>query len=103
METENGALTAATTTTTAVTSPPPMASSPRQALVERLKDYGQEDIFSLWDELSPDEKDFLVRDIEVCVFDFAFFFPNSSLRFGSQIQSKCNFYFFVYRIWIFQE
>lgn len=81
---ENGtsALTAATTTTTttAVTSPPPMASSPRQALVERLKDYGQEDIFSLWDELSPDEKDFLVRDIEVCDFDFTFF------RFGSQIR-----------------
>jgi len=88
MERENGALTAATTTTTAVTSPPPMASSPRQALVERLKDYGQEDIFSLWDELSPDEKDFLVRDIEVRDFDF--FSPDSSLRFGSQIQFKRN-------------
>lgn len=48
-----------------VVSPPPMVNSPRQALVERLKDYGQEDIFALWDELSPDEKDFLVRDIEV--------------------------------------
>lgn len=41
------------------------ASAPPQALLERLKDYGQEDVFSLWDELSPDEKDLLVKDIEV--------------------------------------
>lgn len=40
------------------------ASAPPQALLERLKDYGQEDVFSLWDELSPDEKDLLVKDIE---------------------------------------
>ncbi|XP_019228836.1 PREDICTED: UDP-N-acetylglucosamine diphosphorylase 1-like [Nicotiana attenuata] len=39
-------------------------SAPPQALLERLKDYGQEDVFSLWDELSPDEKDLLVKDIE---------------------------------------
>lgn len=69
MERENGASdsTAATTTTTTteITSPPPM-NSPRQALIERLKDYGQEDVFALWDELSPDEREFLVRDIEVC-------------------------------------
>ncbi|CAN7093603.1 UDP-N-acetylglucosamine diphosphorylase 1 [Brassica rapa] len=67
MERENGASdsTAATTTTTTteITSPPPM-NSPRQALIERLKDYGQEDVFALWDELSPDEREFLVRDIE---------------------------------------
>ncbi|CAN1327799.1 UDP-N-acetylglucosamine diphosphorylase 1 [Linum perenne] len=37
---------------------------PPQALLERLKDYGQEDVFSLWDELSADERDFLVKDIE---------------------------------------
>jgi UDP-N-acetylglucosamine/UDP-N-acetylgalactosamine diphosphorylase len=43
-----------------VVSPPPP-----QALLERLKDYGQEDVFSLWDELSHEERDFLVRDIEV--------------------------------------
>ncbi|XP_065852850.1 UDP-N-acetylglucosamine diphosphorylase 1-like [Euphorbia lathyris] len=42
-------------------SPPP---PPPQALLERLKDYGQEDVFSLWDELSPDERDLLVKDIE---------------------------------------
>lgn len=41
--------------------PPP---SPPQALMERLKDYGQEDVFLLWDELSRDERDLLVRDIE---------------------------------------
>ncbi|KAJ9183270.1 hypothetical protein P3X46_007149 [Hevea brasiliensis] len=42
-------------------SPPP---PPPQALLERLKDYGQEDAFALWDELSPDERDLLVKDIE---------------------------------------
>ncbi|URE22313.1 UDP-N-acetylglucosamine pyrophosphorylase [Musa troglodytarum] len=41
-------------------SPPP----PPQALLERLKDYGQEDAFALWDELSPEERDLLVKDIE---------------------------------------
>lgn len=48
MDRENGA------------SPPPP-----QALLERLKDYGQEDTFSLWDELSPEERDLLVKDMEV--------------------------------------
>lgn len=38
---------------------------PPQALLERLKDYGQEDTFALWDELSPDERQLLVKDIEV--------------------------------------
>ncbi|XP_072963279.1 UDP-N-acetylglucosamine diphosphorylase 2 [Typha angustifolia] len=42
------------------TPPPP----PPQALLERLKDYGQEDAFALWDELSPEERDLLVKDIE---------------------------------------
>ncbi|CAN1828535.1 UDP-N-acetylglucosamine diphosphorylase 1 [Linum perenne] len=37
---------------------------PPQALLERLKDYGQEDVFSLWEELSADEREFLVKDIE---------------------------------------
>ncbi|KAK2383784.1 UDP-N-acetylglucosamine diphosphorylase [Trifolium repens] len=41
-----------------------VVSPPPQALLERLKDYGQEDVFSLWDELSHEERDFLVRDIE---------------------------------------
>lgn len=40
------------------------SSPPPQALLERLKDYGQEDAFSLWDELSPDERDLLVKDIQ---------------------------------------
>lgn len=39
-------------------------SLPPQALLERLKDYGQEDAFALWDELSPEERDLLVKDIE---------------------------------------
>ncbi|CAI0401536.1 unnamed protein product [Linum tenue] len=46
---------------TASSSPVP---PPPQALLERLKDYGQEDVFSLWEELSADERDFLVKDIE---------------------------------------
>lgn len=45
-----------------------VVSSPPQALLERLKDYGQEDVFSLWDELSHEERDFLVKDIEVNSF-----------------------------------
>jgi UDP-N-acetylglucosamine/UDP-N-acetylgalactosamine diphosphorylase len=36
-----------------------------QELLERLKDYGQEGAFALWDELAPEERDFLVRDIQV--------------------------------------
>ncbi|KAL5976947.1 hypothetical protein ACLOJK_021284 [Asimina triloba] len=46
-------------TAVAVPAPPPP-----QALLERLKDYGQEDAFALWDELSPEERDLLVKDIE---------------------------------------
>ncbi|KAG7573654.1 UDPGP family [Arabidopsis suecica] len=42
----------------------PPTASPHQALVERLKDYGQEDVFALWDELSPEERDLLLQDIE---------------------------------------
>ncbi|KAH7569679.1 hypothetical protein ACOSP7_013296 [Xanthoceras sorbifolium] len=49
------------TATSAAVSPPP---PPPQALLERLKDYGQEDAFALWDELSNEERDFLVKDIE---------------------------------------
>lgn len=48
--------------------PPP--TSPPQALLERLKDYGQEDAFALWDELSPEERHLLVKDIEVKTFPF---------------------------------
>ncbi|KAL1366382.1 hypothetical protein HN51_014214 [Arachis hypogaea] len=44
-----------------VVSPTPI---PPQPLLERLKDYGQEDAFALWDELTPDERHFLVKDIE---------------------------------------
>jgi UDP-N-acetylglucosamine/UDP-N-acetylgalactosamine diphosphorylase len=43
-------------------SPPPL---PPQALLERLKDYGQEDAFALWDELSTEERELLVKDVEV--------------------------------------
>ncbi|RRT72865.1 hypothetical protein B296_00016510 [Ensete ventricosum] len=44
---------------------PSPSPPPPQALLERLKDYGQEDAFALWDELSPEERDLLVKDIEV--------------------------------------
>ncbi|KAL1537557.1 UDP-N-acetylglucosamine diphosphorylase 1 [Salvia divinorum] len=39
-------------------------NAPPQSLLERVKDYGQEDVFALWDELSPEERDVLVKDIE---------------------------------------
>ncbi|XP_020272213.1 UDP-N-acetylglucosamine diphosphorylase 2-like [Asparagus officinalis] len=32
--------------------------------VTRLKDYGQEDAIAFWDELSPEERDLLVKDIQ---------------------------------------
>ncbi|XP_039049020.1 UDP-N-acetylglucosamine diphosphorylase 1-like [Hibiscus syriacus] len=43
---------------------PPPSSSPPQALIERLKDYGQEHVFALWDELSPQERLHFVDDIQ---------------------------------------
>ena len=48
------------------------AAAPPQALLERLKDYGQEDAFALWDELTAEERDLLVKDIEVILFIFSF-------------------------------
>lgn len=38
---------------------------PPQALLERLKDYGQEDAFAFWDQLSADQQNFLIQEIEV--------------------------------------
>ncbi|KAF4381308.1 hypothetical protein CsatB_001238 [Cannabis sativa] len=43
---------------------PQQPQTPPQALLERLKDFGQEDAFALWDELSPEERLILVNDIE---------------------------------------
>jgi UDP-N-acetylglucosamine/UDP-N-acetylgalactosamine diphosphorylase len=40
-------------------------AAPPQAMLERMKDYGQEGAFALWDDLSPEERELLVRDIEV--------------------------------------
>ena len=40
-------------------------AAPPQALLERMKDYGQEGAFALWDDLSPEDRELLVRDIEV--------------------------------------
>jgi len=45
--------------------PPATASAPPPALLERMKDYGQEDAFAYWDELSPEERNLLVKDIQV--------------------------------------
>lgn len=39
-------------------------AAPPAALIERLKDYGQEDVFAFWDELSPQHRDLLVKDIQ---------------------------------------
>ncbi|CAH8357993.1 unnamed protein product [Eruca vesicaria subsp. sativa] len=50
--------------TTTTLQPPPRTASPHQELVERLKDYGQEDVFALWEELSPEERHLLVTEIE---------------------------------------
>ncbi|KAL0862717.1 hypothetical protein Bca101_041835 [Brassica carinata] len=50
--------------TTTLPPPPPRTASPHQELVERLKDYGQEDVFALWEELSPEERHLLVTEIE---------------------------------------
>ncbi|KAJ3693518.1 hypothetical protein LUZ60_008998 [Juncus effusus] len=41
-----------------------LGPTPPQEMVERLKDYGQEHSFSLWDEILPEERELLVRDIE---------------------------------------
>ncbi|XP_020269639.1 UDP-N-acetylglucosamine diphosphorylase 1-like isoform X2 [Asparagus officinalis] len=38
--------------------------SPPDTLVERMKDFGQQDAFAYWDELSPEERDLLVKDIQ---------------------------------------
>jgi hypothetical protein len=40
-------------------------AAPPQALLERMKDYGQEGAFALWDDLSPEDRELLVRDIAV--------------------------------------
>ncbi|CAL5213866.1 unnamed protein product [Lathyrus oleraceus] len=48
------------TESSSVASPAP----PPRALLERLKDYGQEDVLALWDEISHEERDFLVKEIE---------------------------------------
>jgi len=40
-------------------------AAPPQALLERMKDYDQEGAFALWDDLSPEDRELLVRDIEV--------------------------------------
>ncbi|ONM14006.1 UDP-N-acetylglucosamine diphosphorylase 2 [Zea mays] len=39
-------------------------AAPPQAMLERMKDYGQEGAFALWDDLSPEDQELLVRDIE---------------------------------------
>ncbi|KAE8706602.1 UDP-N-acetylglucosamine diphosphorylase 2 [Hibiscus syriacus] len=40
-------------------------TAPPQQLMERLKDYGQEHVFSLCDELSPQERHLLLNDIQI--------------------------------------
>lgn len=51
-------------------SPPRMGeagedAAPPQALLERLKDYGQEQTLAHWQELNDEERELLIRDLEV--------------------------------------
>lgn len=41
------------------------AASPPQALLERLKDYGQEEAIAHWPQLSPRERQLLLHDLQV--------------------------------------
>ncbi|KAL9680495.1 hypothetical protein QQ045_018374 [Rhodiola kirilowii] len=41
-----------------------LSSPPPQAMLERFKDYGQEHVFDFWDELSHEERNLLLDDIE---------------------------------------
>ncbi|KAG9139690.1 hypothetical protein Leryth_021163 [Lithospermum erythrorhizon] len=41
-----------------------LSEAPPLDLLERLKDYGQEDVFALWDELSSQERQLLFKDIQ---------------------------------------
>lgn len=69
------------------TTPPP------QPLLERLKDYGQEDAFALWDELSLEERDLLVKDIEVISFSFLYNLDLSadlSVSFAFYLAPNCG-------------
>ncbi|KAJ4834145.1 UDP-N-acetylglucosamine diphosphorylase 2 [Turnera subulata] len=46
--------------------PSPFSSPPPpQAILERLKDYVQESVFAVWNELFPGERDLLINDLEV--------------------------------------
>ena len=94
-----------------VSQTPPL---PPQALLERLKDYGQEDAFALWDELSSDERQLLVKDIEVISTprSLSLLLRNRACR-DSEIYFKCIVVDFVKlmqfvfvlcnRAWIFRE
>ncbi|KAL2935965.1 UDP-N-acetylglucosamine diphosphorylase 2 [Bienertia sinuspersici] len=52
------------TTTATTTNVAAMDAQPPQALLERLKDYGQEHTFAFWNELSSHERQLLVKDFE---------------------------------------
>ncbi|KAM7270693.1 hypothetical protein ACFE04_029907 [Oxalis oulophora] len=56
--------TTTTTTTTKEEEEEVLLASPPHGLLERLKDYGQEDAFALWDELSIHQRQSLVNDIQ---------------------------------------
>lgn len=45
-----------------------LPGSPPQALLERLKDYGQEQALAAWDDLTPEQRDLVVQDLEVSRF-----------------------------------
>lgn len=62
-------------TTLVIHNPTVAPTKPPQALVERLKDYGQEDVFAFWEELTVEERSILVKDIQVGIlFSFTLSF-----------------------------
>ncbi|KAM7259651.1 hypothetical protein ACFE04_015392 [Oxalis oulophora] len=63
-EEEPTVVVAVDTTTNTTTTQEQLLAPPPQALLERLKDYGQEDVFALWDELSIHERQSLVNEIQ---------------------------------------
>lgn len=81
-------------------SPPP---PPPQHLLERLKDYGHEDAFALWDELSPDERDLLVKDIQVIHSFIQRHYSRAIFFFFFRSSVFINYSCFVFLLFLFDS
>jgi hypothetical protein len=60
-------------------------ATPPQDVLERLKDFGQEQTLALWKELSSNERGLLIKDLEV--FNYSLIF-NRSIIFASRTPDK---------------